>query len=322
VKLAVVGAGAVGGVVGARLFQAGHDVTLVARPGPHHDAIAARGLVVHAPHGTDVVRVPIATRAPIDVDTVILLAVKTHDVPAALRELALVASPTTPIACLTNGIDAERQASRWFTRVHATCVYTPATFIEPGVVEAWGTPFAGLFDVGCYPDGADALSTQLAAAFERAQLSSRVLVDAMRWKRGKLLFNLTNALEALCGPAARTHALAGALRAEAIRCFEAARLPFATDAESTARRGDFRAGAIAGRTRSGGSTWQSLRRGAAILECEYLNGEIALLGRLHGIPTPLNDAVLREVTRAAAAHVAPGSLAIDELATRVTARGS
>ena len=46
---------------------------------------------------------------------------------------------------------------------------------------------------------------------------------------------------------------------------------------------------IAGRERAGSSTRQSLARGTATVETDYLNGEIALLGRLHGVPTPVNE---------------------------------
>ena len=314
-KFLVVGAGAVGGVVGARL-AAHHDVTLVAR-GAHLDAIRTRGLTVHAPSGTAIVRVPATDRAVADADTIILLAVKTQDVAAALRSIDAPAS--TPIVCMTNGIEAERLALRWFDRVYAMSVYAPCTYLEPGVVEAWATPVAGIYDVGRYPGGTDERCTELARAFVDAGLWSNACADIMRWKRGKLLFNLSNALDALCGPGLRAHPIVDVLRDEAVRCYAAAGLTAITADEMAARRGDFQTGVIAGRTRSGGSTWQSLARGASLLECEYLNGEIALLGRLHGVPTPINAALLREVTRAAAAGIRPGSISIDELAARLGA---
>ena len=53
---------------------------------------------------------------------------------------------------------------------------------------------------------------------------------------------------------------------------------------------------LADAPRSGGSTFQSLQRGAAEVETDYLNGEIVLLGRLHGVPTPHN-ARLQELAR-------------------------
>jgi 2-dehydropantoate 2-reductase len=52
--------------------------------------------------------------------------------------------------------------------------------------------------------------------------------------------------------------------------------------------------------RGGGSTWQSIERGLPSVETDYLNGEIVRLGRLHGVPTPVNAAIqagMREITR-------------------------
>ena len=71
--------------------------------------------------------------------------------------------------------------------------------------------------------------------------------------------------------------------------FAAAGLSCTTEARGLARREGYASQPIAGATRAGGSTWQSLARGAAMLETDYLNGEIALLGRLHGVPTPVNE---------------------------------
>jgi 2-dehydropantoate 2-reductase len=316
VRFVIVGAGAVGGVVGGRLATAGHDVTLVAR-GAHLEALQTRGLELHSPAGMETISVRTALRPTIEAATIILLAVKTHDVPQALRDLAVIAPATTPVVCMTNGLEAERLALRWFERVYGMCVTAPTTFVEPGVVEAWGAPVAGMFDVGRYPSGCDDVCAAIASAFETSRLSSRVLDDVLPWKRSKLIVNLSNALDALCGPRGRTHAIADAIYAEGRRCFAAASLTLASDAAIAARRGDFHTGAIAGRVKGGGSTFQSLQRGTAVTECEFLNGEITLLGRMHGVPTPLNDAALREVTRAAAAGVRAGSMSVDELAARL-----
>ena len=69
--------------------------------------------------------------------------------------------------------------------------------------------------------------------------------------------------------------------------------------EEAARRGDAvqvrPARGTAPDARRGSSTWQSLARGAGGIEVDYLNGEIGLLGRLHGVPTPVNDAVQQAV---------------------------
>jgi len=63
----------------------------------------------------------------------------------------------------------------------------------------------------------------------------------------------------------------------------------------------------------GGSSWQSLARGAGSIEAEYLNGEIALLGGLHGVPTPRNELLQRLALQAAAAGTPAGSMRLEDL---------
>ena len=67
----------------------------------------------------------------------------------------------------------------------------------------------------------------------------------------------------------------------------------------------------------GGSTWQSLARGAARLETDFLKGEIALLGRQHGVPAPLNAGLQRLAAEAARERWTPCSLTVDELLRRL-----
>ncbi len=69
-----------------------------------------------------------------------------------------------------------------------------------------------------------------------------------------------------------------------------------------------------GVTRRGGSSWQSLERGTGNIEADYLNGEIVLLGRMHGIPTPVN-ALLQELANRLARERRPaGSVPVEEIA--------
>jgi 2-dehydropantoate 2-reductase len=63
----------------------------------------------------------------------------------------------------------------------------------------------------------------------------------------------------------------------------------------------------------GGSSWQSLARGAGSIEAEYLNGEIALLGGLHGVPTPVNELLERLALQAASKGTPPGSMRLEDL---------
>jgi 2-dehydropantoate 2-reductase len=81
-----------------------------------------------------------------------------------------------------------------------------------------------------------------------------------------------------------------------------------------ARRGDLlRMHAIDGDRWQGGSSWQSLARGAGSIETDYLNGEIVLLGRLHGVPTPVNELLQRLAREAAAAGRPPGTMSADDV---------
>jgi 2-dehydropantoate 2-reductase len=76
---------------------------------------------------------------------------------------------------------------------------------------------------------------------------------------------------------------------------------------------------VGGRRRGGGSSWQSLARGTGTIETDYLNGEIVLLGRLHGVPTPVNATVQRVARELAASGAPPASMSPDELLAVVTA---
>ena len=319
-RFVVYGAGAVGGVVGGRLAQYGHDVVLIAR-GPHRDAIAARGLRVDSPDGSVTLPLPVHT-GPADLEwtggEIVLLGMKSQDTAAALDALAAVAPDETPVVCLQNGVANEREALRRFANVYGICVMCPATHLEPGVVMAHSAPISALLDAGRYPVGTDEVCDEVAAALRASTMESVVRPDIMRWKHTKLLMNLGNAIGALCGPEARGGALNDLVRAEGVACLEAAGIPFASVEEDRARRGDRlrMAPAAAGRWR-GDSSWQSLARGTGAIETAYLNGEVLLLGRLHGVPTPANELLVRLALQAARELLPPGSLDAEEILGRL-----
>jgi 2-dehydropantoate 2-reductase len=186
------------------------------------------------------------------------------------------------------------------------------------VVDASGQPHNAILDVGRYPHGTDSTTDALAHAFESGGLSSRPSDDVMRFKYRKLLMNLANALDALVVAGDDSSEIYKRARAEAEACFAAACIDAATDEEDRARRdGVMKIAPIDGRPRGGGSTWQSLARGATSTEVDWLNGEIVLLGRLHRVPTPVN-AMLQEVSRQAAANgTAPRSIPAADLLARL-----
>ena len=198
-RFVIYGAGAVGGVIGGRLFQHGHDVVLIAR-GPHFEAIRDRGLRLVDPDGEVTLPIPVVD-APAAIewrpDDVVFFTMKTQDTTRALDPLAAVA-PDVAIVCAQNGVQNERMALRRFARVYALCVMLPAEHLEPGVVAASSAPTSGLLDLGCYPRGVDETAAAIAAALESATFESVPRPDIMRWKYTKLLMNLGNAVEALC----------------------------------------------------------------------------------------------------------------------------
>jgi 2-dehydropantoate 2-reductase len=309
------GFGAIGGSIGGRLVHTGHEVVAIAR-GAHLAAIRTHGVILEAPEGSVTVRLP-AVERPAEIawrpDDVVLLAVKTQDAAAALQQLAAVAPPTVAVVCLTNGLETERLALRWFRDVHGVNIMLPASYLVPGVVQLWATPVRGVLDIGRAPAGMSAIDEQVAAAFREAGFVSQACGDIVRWKRNKLLSNLGNALEALCGPNARGGPLLERVMEEGRACFTAAGLSWASPEEEAARRQGLRMGEIAGATRAGGSTWQSLARGVRDVESDYLNGEIVLMGRLYGVPTPLNERLQRLVAEAAREGRPPGSMSPSEL---------
>ena len=199
-RFVVIGAGAIGGTIGGRLAVAGHDVVFIAR-GDHGAAIATNGLRLVAPDGELVVRAPVAASiAAVQwrLGDVALLAVKTQDAAGALAELYRHAPPQVAIACLTNGLEAERIAARYFQEVIGVCVMSPADYLEAGVVRQYAAPMRGILEVGKFPHGATAFDPLLVDAFESAGYASASSDDVMAWKRQKLLMNVGYVVEAMC----------------------------------------------------------------------------------------------------------------------------
>ena len=315
-RYVVFGAGAVGGAIGGRLFEHGHEVVLIAR-GPHLEALRARGLELRSPDAAVTLPIPAVDgpgRVGFGPDDVVLLATKSQDTAAALDALRAVSREDLPVVCAQNGVDNERMALRSFARVYGMCVMLPASHLEPGVVEVNSSPVTGILDLGRLPSGTDDVARRMAADLEASSFSSRPDPAIMRQKYAKLLMNLGNALEAASGTEARGGELYARARAEGEACLLAAGIDFASRDEDRARRGDLlRLRPVDGRRRLGGSSWQSLSRATGAIEADYLNGEIVLLGRLHGVPTPVNELLRTVANRMARQRSAPGSVSIDDL---------
>ncbi len=144
----------------------------------------------------------------------------------------------------------------------------------------------------------------------------------MARKRTKLLMNLANIVEAAVGKDHLPRDLIEAAREEGKAALTAAGLPFISDAEDRARRGDLiRMRPINGVRRGGGSTWQSLARATGRTEVDYLNGEVVMLGRMHAVPTPVNLGLQRLARHLAVGRTKPESMTPDALRACVAAAG-
>lgn len=325
-RYVIYGPGAVGGVIAGGLALGGHDVALIAR-GQHLRALQDRGLEFHhhRPDGADGAAVDLlelpAVEHPAELrltaDDVVILAMKTQHTEAALDALAAAAPPGLAVVCAQNGVENERLALRRLPHVYGLAVLLPGSHLEPGVVVGSGRPMFGVLDVGRYPSGRDGTADEIAAALTAGNFRSEASEAIMRHKYAKLRMNTGNAIDAACGRAARRSELTGRASAEALTVFAAAGIDVATKAEVDARRDGFEVAEVPGQARSGSSSWQSLARGAGSIEADYLNGEIVLLGRLNGVPTPVNETLQRVANRMAAAGEEPGSMALEALVAEV-----
>ncbi len=277
--------------------------------------------MLHADGGQVTLPVPVVDEAAAlrwTGEEVVLLAVKSQDTEAACGQLARTAPATTPVVCAQNGVENERRVLRRFPSTYGMCVMCPASHLAAGVVVAHSSPISGLLDVGRYPSGTDATAGAVAAALRASTFDSRTLPDVMRWKYTKLLKNLANAVEALCGPGARDSDLDRAARREGEAVLRAAGIEFASWEEDAARRDHLMTLDHESRDlRVGGSSWQSLARRTGSIEADFLNGEVALLGRLHGVPTPVNDVLQRRANDAARRGAPPGEVSPASLMAEV-----
>jgi 2-dehydropantoate 2-reductase len=269
--------------------------------------MAGAGLTVRTPQDDFVVRTTVVTspaELKLDEGDVVLLAVKSQDTLGALDDLvAAGAAPATPIVCLQNGVANEPVAAERFDHVYGVPVMAPTLYLEPGVVEARSGPVPAILDIGRYPEGADETAGRIAEAFRSAGIDSRVQPDVMRWKWAKLLMNLGNAIEVVCGPGVRQGDLGRLVNREGKAVLDAAGIAYASGDENRERRGDILQ--ITPGPGAGGSTWQSVMRGTGI-ETDHLTGEIVRLGAEVGVPTPVNSVLLRRAHEVAAAGDGPG----------------
>jgi len=312
VRICVVGAGAIGGMLAARLALAGNEVSLVAR-GAHLQAIRDAGLVLIGDDGVQQVARPVcATDVPAQAgrQDLVILALKAHQVAGVAAQLRALLEPDTRIVTMQNGIpwwyfhgldgpwrgttlhslDPDGSLARHIPveRVVGSVVYPACEVIRPGVVQVIE---GNRFSLG-EPDGSDSPSLRaIGAVFKGAGLRAPVTTDIRSeiWLKvwGNLSFNpisaLTHAtLEDICLHAP-TRALAATMMTEAQAIGEKLGARFKVSLDKR----------IAGAQAVGAhktSMLQDVEQGRP-LELQALVGAVAELGRITQTPTPAIDAV-------------------------------
>jgi 2-dehydropantoate 2-reductase len=180
-RFAIIGSGAVGGYFGAKLAQAGHEVTFLAR-GAHLAAMREHGLVIKSPLGDFVVQPSVeddpARVPPVDVA---MFAVKAYSNAGALPLLAAVARGDTVALTLQNGVDSvdEVAAAIGAARVIGGSAYVATALIGPGVIEQTGAHRRIVF--GEVSGDTSQVSSRVQAihdAFSSADIISEPVADA------------------------------------------------------------------------------------------------------------------------------------------------
>ena len=301
VRFVIVGAGAIGGLIGMRLHQSGHDVVLVAR-GASYERIKSHGLTLATPVERLTMRVPVVPtpgQAQLTADDVILLCTKSQHSAEALLSIRDavpdMAHESVSVVCVQNGVANERTSLRLFRQTYGAVVLVPAEHLKPGYVVSYAGGVAGILDIGAYPRGAGMLSAPIASALSQAGFDSSVRDDIMVHKYAKLIGNLGNGVQVICGfdDLEGNRKLADLAAQEGRAVLTAAGI--AHDASQIVDTGaaweQLRIGEVDGHRHRGGSSWQSVTRRTGDVETDYLNGEIVLVGRTLGIPTPYNTAI-------------------------------
>lgn len=318
-RIIVYGIGAIGGAIAAQLSFSGHTVLAIAR-GRQLDAIRASGLSLSTPQGTRTARFPVyADPAEIsfEPDDVVLLTMKTPDTLGALQRLNAAGLATQPVFCFQNGVANEALALRFFANVYGATVMLPADYDTPGEVAAYFAPKIGAFDIGRYPSGTDDAVEKLCGVLSTSGFIVEARDNVMDSKYRKLLANLRNIIDAALGDTELQRKWYARALAEAEAVLTAAGI--AWDKTDAMARQELTITAIPGRTRVGSSTLQSIVRGTGSLETDFLNGEIVLLGRLHGMATPVNSALCRLSIALASRRMRPQSAGDDTIASMIGA---
>jgi len=294
-KIAMMGSGGVGGLFGARLALAGHDVAFVAR-GAHLAAMRERGLTVeNAAQGNLHVPSVRASDVPAELGPadVVVLSVKLWDTDAAVQAMRPLVGPSTAVVSLQNGVAKDDALRRAFgdAPVLGGVAYVAARIARPGVIQQTGA--VQRIVVGEY-DGRVSLRAQaLHDALKEAGVTAELSTDILRaiWEKYVFLVGLsatTTTMRASIGPIRanpQTRAFLRDVMREVVAVGRAHGIALPEDFAD--QRLAFADGLPADMTSSMHGDLDAGNR----LEVAWLSGGVVQLGAAKRIPTPANRAV-------------------------------
>lgn len=294
-RIAIMGAGALGAYFGARLHVSGEDVVLIAR-GAHLNAIRNGGLYVESPNGdlhlTDIA----ATDDPSEVGEVdyVLFFTKNYDLEAAMQQAQPMFGPSTIAATFQNGITAPSVAAKIFgeSRVLGGSARTPGYISAPGRIKHTDTLDTLIFGpvTGGTSEGAQRLHAALVGAGTKPAMTEDI--ERALWEKFVLLAatsaitTLTRLTFGQVNEVSETRNLMHHAMTEAATVAQAVRpdLP----ADLLEQQWAFYLG-MDGQIRA--SMCTDLLNGKK-LELDWFSGELVRLARQHGIETPVHDVAL------------------------------
>lgn len=293
-RIAVVGAGGIGGYYGALLQQSGHEVAFLAR-GTHLEAMRASGLRVESVVADPITLAVAATNDPREIGPVdlVLFTVKAYDSEAAGRHLPPLLGPQTGVLTLQNGVDSVEVLTRAVGREHVLggLCFIFCAVTAPGVIRHMGGPrrvVLGELD-GAVTPRAQAAVEAFRAAGVPVDLSLKILVEM--WE--KYIF-----INAQGGMTALTRRPIGAIR-DSPETFEMY-LAVAGEVAAVGRahgvpippgqRERVRQFALALDPEVYSSLYTDLTAGRRT-ELDTLLGTVVRLGRRYGVPTPMCQAI-------------------------------
>jgi 2-dehydropantoate 2-reductase len=290
-KIAVMGAGAIGGYFGGRLAKAGFDVSFIAR-GAHLDVIRKNGLKVLTPLGDFTIHPATVTDDPAEVGPVdvILFMVKNYDTLRAAEQIRPLVGPDTAIIPFQNGVEARAMLSNVLGARHVLggVAFIPASIQKPGVIKhnaELAKLVFGEFDKQITPRALSFLD-----ALEKAGVTGEIPADISMVLWSKLMFltsmSAINCITRQPVGLVQSDGETIALYMDAMREVAAVAVAHGVSLGEEAIA-DNMALAKSFPPNNKTSMFQDLEAGQR-LEIDYLSGAVVRLGREKGIETPIH----------------------------------